>query len=238
VIAARRVDRLALGIGFTCFVAGAGCDATRTSIGAWLPEASTGFYLEAETAMLSGGFSIGNDASASGGRFVEPPVGITSPDEPGAARARFEFDVDVRGAYVIWGRIFSPDVRHNTFWLKLDDGKWFVWRMTTGEVWYWAPLHENANYGTPLRFDFEIGSHELVVANATEGNRIDRLYFTADGDTPPGNDTRCDPPHSVLISGSCIPSCGSQGGNRCGVTACQGQPTLPAYDCEICCITP
>jgi hypothetical protein len=238
VIAKRGSGHLSRAFLIGLVTAAAACDATSTSLGAWLPEVSTGFYLEAESGQLSGGFTVGKDPSASATACLEPPMGVSSPDEPGAARARYAFDVATGGVYLIWGRIHSPDVDHNTFWFQLDGGGWFLWRITTGEVWYWVPLHERFNYGMPLEFNLDAGPHELVVANAVEGNRLDRFYFTADGDTPPGNDTPCNPPHSVPMGGSCIPSCGSQGGNLCGAMACQGRTILPAYDCDICCRAP
>src|SRR5262245_59338357 len=40
-------------------------------------------YLEAEDGILSGGFTIGMDPSASGGRYIEPPAGVTSLNQPG-----------------------------------------------------------------------------------------------------------------------------------------------------------
>lgn len=237
-IAGRAFARVVRIAAWTSLALAAGCDATTTSLGAWLPEVSTGFYLEAESGQLSGGFTAGKDTSASAGGCLEPPAGAPSPDEPGAARARYTFDVATGGVYLIWGRIHSPDPTHNSFWFQVDGGTWFIWRITTGEVWYWVPLHEKAKYGTPLEFNLDAGPHQLVVANAVEGNRLDRFYLTADGDTPPGNDTPCNPPHSVQLSGSCVPSCGSQGGNECGAMACQGRTILPAYDCDICCKAP
>jgi hypothetical protein len=238
VIARRRLTHLARAAALTSLAGVAACDATTTSLGAWLPEASTGFYIEAESGQLSGGFTIGKDTTAFGGGCIEPPPGASSLDEPGAARARYPFEVATPGIYLIWGRIHSPDPTHNTFWFQLDGGKWFIWRITTGDIWYSVPLHERSNYGTPVEFDLAVGPHELVVANAIEGDRLDRFYFTADGDTPVGNDTPCNPPHSVPINGTCIPSCGSQGGNRCGAMPCQGQTILPAYDCDVCCKAP
>ena len=235
-IANRSFLKVKCGATLTALAALAGCEATSTSLGAW--EASTGFYLEAESGQLSGGFTIGKDMAASAGECIEPPALASSPDEPGAARARYAFDVATGGIYLIWGRVHSPDASHNTFWFQLDGGRWFIWRITTGEEWYWVRLHENFNYGRPLEFDLAVGPHELVVADAIEGNRLDRFYLTADGDTPPGNDSLCNPPHSVLLSGSCVPSCGSQGGNRCGAMACQGQTVLVAHDCDICCKVP
>ncbi|MET0592584.1 MAG: hypothetical protein ABW133_07790 [Polyangiaceae bacterium] len=237
----------------------AGCGAKTVSLGEWIPDRDAGptvpdanisapdaladgentaraFYLEAESGRLSGGFTIGSDPSASAGAFLAPPNGVTSLDAPGAARALYTFDVADAGVYTIWGRIHSPDASHNTFWFQVDGGRWIIWRLATGDVWYWAPLHENLNYGTALTFDFAKGAHTLAVANSIEGNGLDRFYFTTGRETPPGNTTPCNPPHSIEKDGACIPSCGSQGGNSCIPSECQGRPTLPAHDCSVCCI--
>lgn len=48
----------------------------------------------------------------------------------------------------------------------------------------------------------------------------------------------CDPPHSVDIGGTCVPSCGAAGGNLCssGVDgACDAATLLTSYDCPVCC---
>jgi hypothetical protein len=225
-------------IALTTAAALAGCDASVTSVGAWLPNLRAGFYLEAESGQLSGGFTIGNDPSASGGRDIEPPIGAPSLDQPGPARARYGFDITTPATYVIWGRIHSPDALHNTFWIQLDGGPSYKWRITTGEVWWWDRFHDDADYGTPLTFDLNAGPHEIVIANCAEGDRLDRMYITSDGDIPPGNDTQCNPPHSILLDGGCVRSCGSQGGNLCGIVQCSGRPQLPAYDCDLCCVGP
>jgi hypothetical protein len=224
---------------FTAWAAAAamvGCDASVTSLGVWLPP--TGFYLEAEDGELSGAFAIESDPLASRALCIDAPGATTSLDQPGPARARYPFAIATPGRYLVWGRIHSPDPLHNTFWIQLDRATWYLWRITTGDVWYWNRFHDNFDYETPLTFDLAAGSHELVIANSVEGDRVDRFYVTADGDVPPGNDTPCTPPHSIQLDGGCTPSCGSQGGNECGRTACTGRTILPAYDCEVCCIVP
>src|SRR5262249_34904966 len=142
------------------------------------------------------------------------------------------------GEYLIWGRIHSPDAIHNTFWIQVDGATWYQWRLSTGEIWYWAPFHDNFDYSRPLKFDLAAGAHELLIANSVEGDRLDRLYCAADGDPPPANHPPCPPPHSGALDGGCPPSCGSQGGNAGGTVACMGQPITPPYDCVVCCIIP
>jgi hypothetical protein len=232
-----RFDRA---LGFTALAAAAatmGCDATITSVGAWKPIITTGLYLEAEDGELSGGFTIVDDPTASNGQGIAPPVGVASLDQPGQARARYTFNITTPATYLVWGRIHSPDAIHNTFWIQLDGATWYHWRITTGEVWWWNPFHNEADYYRPLKFDLIAGPHELLLANSVDGNQLDRLYVTADSDTPPGNDTPCNPPHSIQLDGGCAPSCGSQGGNACG-QVCMGHTILQAYDCAVCCIVP
>ncbi len=213
-------------------IAVAGCEATVTSVGSWP-------YLEAEDGALSSGFVVKDDPTASGGRYIEVQSG-SAPDDaaPGPSRATYELPITKTGTYFIWGRIRSPSTSANRFWVKVDDGSWYLWRITVGDIWFWDRFHDDMDYDTPLTFQLSAGTHQLLLANSVDGVDLDRLYYTTGPETPPGNTTPCDPPNSIELAGVCHPSCGSQGGNDCGVTECMGQPTLPAYDCDVCCVVP
>jgi hypothetical protein len=244
----------ALALGGAAMGASFACTASVTSVGAYVEHVTPtdaaahpaavsdaiaptpGLYVEAESGALSGGFTIGSDATASGGHYIEAPIGVRSTTAPGAARALYTVTIAEPGTYVIWGRIHSPDAEHNSLWAEVDAGTWYHWRISTGDVFYWDELHDDTNYGVPLTFDFDAGSHELVLANADDTVQLDRLYFTASGDEPPGNDdTPCHPPNSIQQNGVCVPSCGSQGGTTCGADGCSGLPAIPSYDCVVCC---
>ncbi|WP_437968471.1 hypothetical protein WMF04_03895 [Sorangium sp. So ce260] len=216
-------------------LAGSGCDAEITSVGAWAPVVSGSSYVEAELGELAEGFTVGEDSRASGGHFIVPPGGMSSGEAPGLARARYRFEAPRGAEYVIWGRIHAPDAINNRFWFQVDGGPWYLWRISVGEIWFWDDLHDDTRYGEPLRFSLAAGTHELVIANAVDGVGLDRLYFTPDGDEPPGNDTPCDPPHSIEVGGECLPSCGALQGTECGPVACAGREALDAYDCSVCC---
>jgi hypothetical protein len=225
-----------------------GCPAIDTSVGAWRPQVDAGaapdagrasapaLYIEAEDGELSGGFTVASDPRASGERFIAPPDGQRADDAPGDARARYQFTLTRAGEYLVWGRIHAPAPTNNRFWFQLDGGAFVKWRISTGDIWYWDDLHDNISYGTPLRFQLAAGVHELVIANCVDGVGLDRLYITARGDMPAGNDTPCRPPHSIEVSGECLPSCGSLDGRLCGPSNCAGKPLLPAYDCDVCCM--
>jgi len=199
------------------------------------PLEPAGPYVEAEGGELSGGFVIEEDARGSGGKVLTAVERANPRDLPGDARARYLLDVLADGDYVLWGRIHGQDANHNRFWFQVDGGTWYLWRMSTGDSWFWDDLHHDTSYKRPVIFTLTRGVHELLLANATEGVQLDRLYFTAAGDKPPGNDTACRPPHSVELSGNCVPSCGTLNGTSCGPLSCEGRPLLEAYDCDVCC---
>jgi len=209
------------------------CEPVVTSVGAWSPDPN--LYLEAEKGALSSGFSIGDDAAASQGRFIAAPEGVVSETEPGAERAVYAFSLERAGDYVIWGRLRAPGALHNRFWFQIDGGTWTKWRISVGDIWYWDDFHDDVEYGTPLTFPLAAGPHELTLANCVDGVELDRLFLSPTGDVPPGNDTACNPPHSIELEGECSPSCGSQNGTACDEVTCEGREILPAYDCGICC---
>jgi hypothetical protein len=222
----------------------AACDAGLTTIGTQSQADPTdaarfdeGTYLEAEGGVLSGGFTIESDPKASASHYLAPPPDAHAEDAPGSARARYSLSVTDAGEYVIWGRIHSPDPETNRFWIQVDGGTWYKWRISAGDIWYWDRFHDDMAYDTPLQFSFAAGEHTLLIANCVPGVGLDRLFFAgADSPAAPsGNDTLCNPPHSIDIAGACQPSCGSLGGSTCGADECRGQPLLSAYDCEVCC---
>jgi hypothetical protein len=223
-----------------------------------LPEASNTIFLEAESGLLSvaadgadpppSGFSIVDDVSASNGQYLEPPLG-SSDQMPGPARALYRFETAADGDFVIWGRIYSPSATQNRFWFQVDGGTWYRWRISTGEIWYWDDFHDNLNYYSELVFPLSAGVHELQIASCVSGAKLDRLYITSEDDEPPGNDTECNPPHSIEVGGECLPSCGSLAPPGMSTTCmnCDGRPMLPSpddpsqpkpYDCTVCCIAP
>jgi hypothetical protein len=202
------------------------------------PEA---FYVEAEQGVLSGAFTIASAATPAGqipsGEYIEASEEAPDGNAPGVARALYTFSLGSAGDYVIWGRIHSPDASHNRFWFRVDEQTWFLWRLSTGDVWYWDDLHNNTDYNVALVFSLAAGPHRLELANAVSGARLDRLYITSAGDTPPGNDTACSPPHSIELAGACVRSCGSHAVDvTCDPAVCATREALEAYDCGVCCV--
>jgi hypothetical protein len=196
--------------------------------------APTSLYIDVASGTLSGGFSIQTDADA--GEYLSPPAGVPSTRAPGDAGAVYTFPVACAGTYLLWGRIHGPGVQNNTFWLSMDDEPFYLWRLSTGVIWYWRPVTRDLDYGSFIHYALDAGVHRLAIRNSATGVGLQRLFVGIPGEVPPGNDTPCNPPHSIeLADGGCEPSCGSHGDTVCSPITCAGQPPLVAYDCSVCC---
>lgn len=197
---------------------------------------ATALYFEAEEGELSGDWLIGEASAASGGEYIESAVNVVDPAAPGTGVARYEFEVETLGDYVVWGRTHGPEPSMNRYFVRIDGGEWIPWRISTGDVFWWDDLHRDAEYGTPLLFLLAPGTHTLEMGNSQTGAQLDRLYITGRGDEPPGNTGPCGPPHSIEVSGACVRACGTYGNTSCGAVECAGRDLMPVHDCDICCV--
>ena len=211
----------------------AGCGPRVTTIAQY--DAALGRYVEAESGKLSGPFVIGNDQTASAGHFIYANEGATFNGAPGNARAEYELTADTAGTYQIWGRIHGQDIDSNRFWFQVDGGNWVLWRITTGDVWFWSYFHDNLMYSTRYTVSLSAGTHRLAIANSADNAGLDRLYYAPDESQPEDNQTLCNPPHSVQLNGVCNSSCGALTG-RCIADPCAtGTAPIATYDCPRCC---
>jgi hypothetical protein len=186
-------------------------------------------------AALPEAFTIGDDAKASKGKYIESPAGFTSDGLPGPARATYMVNIPVAAKYVFWGRFYSPSRDHNRVWVKVDDGVWLKLRVTTGETWFWYAFTKDGEFDIPIAYDLTEGTHTLAVASDSDGVRVDRWYVSPSSDRPPGDNTICNPPHTIQVGDVCQSSCGMLQGNSCDAAMCAGKTSLPAYDCAVCC---
>ncbi|HSC88222.1 MAG TPA: hypothetical protein VLC09_13155, partial [Polyangiaceae bacterium] len=194
------------------------------------------FYLEAEAAQLSGDWQIGSSELASGGEYIESTVDVADPTAPGTGVALYEFTIDTPGDYLVWGRTRGPEPTHSRYFVRIDQGAWIPWRISTGDDFWWDDIHRDAAYGEPLVFLLTSGAHTLEFGNSATGALLDRLYVTGRGDVPPGNDSPCSPPHSIRQGSECIRACGTYGNTACGEVECAGRETMAVYDCAVCCV--
>lgn len=154
------------------------------------PLASSSFFLEAESGVLSSPMSVFSDAQASGEKYI-------SSSSDGSAVVRFLIDVQTEGAYSIWCRMLALSPGAGSFSVSIDGGPEKNFVAGKGKElssWQWRRISSIAS-GDPLKrtptlFNLTKGSHTIefkTKPGMREASRLDRLIVTSDPNYVPKN---------------------------------------------------
>lgn len=145
-------------------------------------------YLEAENAAVRGAtWTVVNDTTASGGKYIAVPSGVNSQTAPPGSSGVVTYALNALGAgtYKVWGRVIAPSGTADSFWVRMNGGSWIEWRnLPLGTTWRWDDVHNSQAGGAVATFNLAAGNHTLDIAYREGGARLDRLFITADGLTP------------------------------------------------------
>jgi hypothetical protein len=143
-------------------------------------------WLDAAVGDVGDIFHVGEDPSASNGRYVSVRGAQSRGDPPtNSGISTYAFEVDA-GAYEVFGRVWSVD--GDSFWLRVDGGEWIEWKgLRSYRGWRWHAVPEpGEKHGDPRQFDLDAGTHTLEVGYRENRVRLDALLVTADGVPPIG----------------------------------------------------
>ena len=140
------------------------------------------FWLEAECAQVGATWSIRDNATASGGKYVVSPreeSKTSAPDDIPANRIRFTLD-DVRtGRYYFYGRARGASPNDDSFWIRINQGRWVRWAgdIPTDNVFAWTEV-------TTSPFILEQGFNIIDIAFRENGSELDKLHINFEPVTP------------------------------------------------------
>ncbi len=155
-----------------------------------VPAGKTVFW-EAESGLVLPGMAIGEDAQASGGRYVgqeSSPIGQPS------GSVTWSLAIERPGSYWLWVRVRSTDAGHplagrgsfsfeaiGEHGLAMPAATWVPW---SPGVWQWQPLKfEGAN--APAVLELPRGVCRIKLQTRQSGTMVDRLMLTADPNERP-----------------------------------------------------
>jgi len=157
------------------------------ALGALDVPADRGVYWEAEDTLLFPGMTEGQDAEASGGRYVwqpkDDPIGRL------AGNATRTLRVAKAGRYWLWGRVLAPDPQTDSFYVQVlgETGDLIppaAWHTGHNNTWCWRCVALNkAEQPTPL--ELPAGLCRLRLHAREPGTKIDRLLLTPDPNETP-----------------------------------------------------
>ena len=144
------------------------------------PNAPTGIWIEAESGTVGDNWEVAPDEEAANGSFVRSVAEEKSMDEapPGAAdRISYRFNVTQADSYLLWGRVLTPSNGKDSFWARVNGGKWELWSPGVFTEWSWVGKS---------RYNLSAGSNTIDIAYREIGAQLDKLYLTAGSDFPTG----------------------------------------------------
>ncbi|MBL7094327.1 PKD domain-containing protein [candidate division KSB1 bacterium] len=129
--------------------------------------------IEAESGQVSGNFSSGTSADASGGKYI---YGTTTTPQDGSVE--YTFNIVESGTYYIWGRCYAFSKSEDSFFIEIDgvpnSNPWHL--AETYDTWLWQKVYD----GSVQYFDFSAGEHTLKVVKRDINVRLDKFLITND----------------------------------------------------------
>ena len=143
-------------------------------------------WLEAENGFLGLPMEAVAEQDASQGICIWVPNGngdVVDPWQNGAGYAEFSFELPVSADYQIGAWVISNSLADNAFFVSLDYGPFDRWETALGakEAWIWDKVTDTSG-GLPVSYHLEAGQHTLVIKQAEDGAKIDKILITSNPD--------------------------------------------------------
>jgi hypothetical protein len=141
--------------------------------------------IEAEAAgTVTSPFATQSDSGASGGKYLTVPTASMAAKNDAPATdgvASYIFQLSKAGSYKIWGRVRTPTLDNNSYWVRVDGATWVQWNNIAANAdWQWNAVHDSAAMEAVMMYDLKVGQHTLNVAYREPGADLDQLLLTTD----------------------------------------------------------
>lgn len=135
---------------------------------------------EAENATVGSVWETGTDDDASNGGYVAVKAGMESIDSAPTGSEHviaMSFSVKADGNYTVFARLNCPSANDDSFWVKMDDGKFDSFNGLGTSGWSWVKLDN---------FALKPGEHTLTIGYREDGAKLDKISISNDPFTPEG----------------------------------------------------
>ncbi|NND96219.1 MAG: glycoside hydrolase family 10 [Pirellulaceae bacterium] len=129
-------------------------------------------YAEAESAKYGSLWLLQSDPKASGEKYLTIKPGLNSPTtvpSGEAAALTIPFNVTRDAKYYLFARVNCPSADDDSFWIKIDDGKFSQANGLTTNGWEWVKLDS---------MTLKPGDHTLTITYREDGALLDRIALT------------------------------------------------------------
>ena len=134
---------------------------------------SVKIWLEAECGIVGSNWEKHSEPTASSGTYVTVKSGFNSPGSaPGDSSANqviITFSIKITGTYNFMARVIGANATDDSYWIKLDAGKFVSANGLAGLKWQWGRLTSSV---------LNPGEHTLTIAYREDGAKLDKILIT------------------------------------------------------------
>lgn len=137
-------------------------------------------YFEPECATVGESWNIIADSQASNGKYVTVKSGVQSLTEPPSgseANIIIPFFVDSTETYTVYARINCPTADDDSYWVKMDSGKFQMINGLGTSGWEWKNFND---------YTLTEGEHTLTIAYREDGAKLDKIGISTSVFVPMG----------------------------------------------------
>ena len=160
----------------------------------------TSLIREAEEGERFGRFVVGNDANASGGKYIHVPDELGGAQAPGADRVDFSFNITQPGSYRIDANVYADNGNNNSFFVTVNNlpSNGHNWRVLQNTDYALDSVSSQETGQDPLIVDLNAGLNTLSVYLREDGTRLDRVELVRVGDS--NNVPTTQPPSTINVN--------------------------------------
>jgi hypothetical protein len=140
-----------------------------------IARAASTIAVEAENASLIAPMAAQSDGAASGGQFVEVPLGIgdnlNDTTFGGPGEAVFSINIPEAGKYVLWARTLTPSGKgeKGSFYVTQNGAKLREWAVPKSAIWKWNKVG---------KLTLAPGVLSLAFRQRSDGTKLDRIVLS------------------------------------------------------------
>ena len=106
----------------------------------------------------------------------------------GSERGGVEFEIDVLkdGKYIIWGKAYGTNGKHNSFFVIVDNMPYMIWdvKVSKEKKTRWMKIKGRKNFKNG-RINFKKGKHKISITGREDGTVLEKIFIGKTKMKPP-----------------------------------------------------
>ncbi|MDD2599695.1 MAG: hypothetical protein PHO37_10760 [Kiritimatiellae bacterium] len=121
---------------------------------------------------------VSNNIGEVSGGAISIPEGAGNPPKRCEGAAEYSFELEKKGVYTLWCRVWWEDECGNSFTVKINDDPAILFgEDATYKVWHWVKYPVAR---TSAKINLKAGKNTMRIENREDGIMVDQILFSED----------------------------------------------------------